>query len=205
MKNFTYKASRVFLKNTKLCFNTSMIDYVEYIDRMIVLKDVCSSHDPSYKYAEHICRLEERVIKIEWANEDSILENVDSPGVLEGSTKNDFVIENGKNDNKPTHMFFFPRNIAGLTNWKFNQYDADFHPSIPHGHQNQKLKLDPYQGWVYKNKENLRREKRSKIVELWNDEDFREFVSNEIEYYLDHNKAYNGWRVAKPKRLPRRR
>lgn len=88
----------------------------------------------------------------------------------------------------------------------FHKYDADFHPSIPHGHfkGGNQPKLDPYLGWVYRGAKQIQREPRNSIVALWNEADFREFALGAIAYYMGAFPNYR-WRVPNPRRLPRRR
>lgn len=93
-----------------------------------------------------------------------------------------------------------------LSSWEFHKGDDDFYPSIPHGHliADDKVKLDAYLGNVYNRGEFKYREPRESIVMLWNDEKFRKFAAESIEYYLSTHPHHN-WRVSDPKRLPRTR
>lgn len=97
--------------------------------------------------------------------------------------------------------------VNGFSAWHFNQYDPDFFPSVPHGHWKEKeaRKLDVYLGWVYEGAEQVSREKRRLIVDLWNNEEFRRFAETAIDYYLDHHPSYKGWRVSNPRKLPVKR
>ncbi|MGC3977788.1 MAG: hypothetical protein QM751_05845 [Paludibacteraceae bacterium] len=63
--------------------------------------------------------------------------------------------------------------------WKFNEYDADDKPSIPHGHgiEKVKLKLDPYRGLIFnidKGFDKYEAKEDDKLIKfLWNDNNFR--------------------------------
>ena len=94
--------------------------------------------------------------------------------------------------------------------WKFNPYDSDYFPSVPHGHLQSKhhTKLDAYLGFTYdtlKNNKALKRESRNFIINLWNDDKFRTMARSAIEYYLVHHPNFTGWRVAEPLHLPKKR
>jgi hypothetical protein len=96
--------------------------------------------------------------------------------------------------------------VGALRNWTFHLTDADFFPSIPHGHWKgwEQPKLDPYRGWIYREDVQQGRVKREDIVELWNEVEFRKFAKKAIEYYIEHHPRYV-WRVTNPRALPRRR
>jgi len=110
-------------------------------------------------------------------------------------------------ENEPAILQLIPATSTGLTDWQFHQADADFFPSIPHGHWqgHDQPKLDAYTGWIYQGSQQISREKRKKIVALWNDQKFRVFARAAIDYYLDAFPSYHGWRVRNPRRLPRRK
>ena len=110
-------------------------------------------------------------------------------------------------DNEPPILQLIPAASTGLMDWLFHQADADYFPSIPHGHWQgcDQPKLDPYTGWSYQGSNQKSREKRKKIVALWNEQKFRDFARSAIDYYLQAFPSYNGWRVRHPRRLPRRR
>jgi hypothetical protein len=75
----------------------------------------------------------------------------------------------------PLVMQFIVFGIPEMRVWKFNQYDRDYFPSIPHGHHtSKKLKLDAYRGWIYEHADQVAREPRTLIVALWNDDKFRQ-------------------------------
>lgn len=97
--------------------------------------------------------------------------------------------------------------VNGFSSWHFHQYDPDFSPSVPHGHwkEMETRKLDAYLGWIYEGTRQVSREKRSLIIDLWNNEEFRCFAATAIDYYLDHHPSYKRWRVSNPKKLPVRR
>lgn len=104
-------------------------------------------------------------------------------------------------------LHYIPGSRTGLITWEFHPYDPDFFPSVPHGHhrQQRKTKLDAYLGWVYQRSKQVSREPRWKVIELWNDSQFRVVASNAVDYYLASHPHYAGWRVVSPRKLPRRR
>lgn len=93
--------------------------------------------------------------------------------------------------------------------WNFRPGDPDFFPSIPHGHnyKNINLKLDPYRGEVFDvvNDKQLKSEDRKFIIELWNDDDFRDIARRAIDHYATNVNPMFVWRVQNFKRLPRKR
>ncbi len=139
----------------------------------------------------------------EWRDDDEKSKDEDS-GVQAGSRES--VIENRIDEfgNQVAHLW--ANASTGLAQWEFHQSDPDFFPSIPHGHfmGRRQPKLDAYVGWIYRGAEQIGREPKKKIIALWNDTTFRDFARVAIEYYIEHFPNYC-WRVADPRRLPRRR
>lgn len=106
---------------------------------------------------------------------------------------------------EPFFLHLVVNDVSGLSRWVFNQYDADFFPSIPHGHEtNSKRKLDAYLGWIYRNSEQVGREKRKLIVALWNNTTFRAFALTSIRWYRATFPQFS-WRVLNPLKIPRKR
>jgi hypothetical protein len=104
-------------------------------------------------------------------------------------------------------LYFIPGPGTGLTHWVFHPFDVDYFPSVPHGHfqGRPQPKLDAYLGWVYQGSKQISRETRQSIILLWNEDKFRALASTAIQFYLNQFPHYTGWRVSKPKVLPRRR
>ena len=57
---------------------------------------------------------------------------------------------------------FVAAGSIGLYQWKFQQSDPDFFPSIPHGHwrSDKRRRLDAYRGWTYQEDRQFGREPR---------------------------------------------
>lgn len=115
-----------------------------------------------------------------------------------------------KTADTPKYIYFLTA-VAGIlgAQWRFNPYDDDFFPSVPHGHLKSKhaIKLDLYLGFTYDTSQNnkaLKRESRNYIVRLWNDEKFRTIARTAVEYYVVHHPNFS-WRVPHPLRLPKKR
>lgn len=110
-------------------------------------------------------------------------------------------------EDEPPILQLIPATSTELSDWHFHQADPDYFPSIPHGHwqRRDQPKLDPYTGWIYQGSQQTSREKRKRIVALWNDHRFRKFARSAIDYYLEAFPYYNGWRVRDPRKLPRPR
>lgn len=206
MKNLTRDAARLFLNSSRDAFLVRLISWSQFMDRLVALRDMCSSSNPSGITANRILRAEEWESDEEWSYEGESPSNRcegDNRPSSFGSTF-DYLPDE---DEEGAFLCLFLGTHTGLSNWEFHQTDDDFFPSVPHGHWNGKkhLKLDPYQGWVYIGSKQQRREPKKNIVSLWNDRKFREFALVAIDYYLTHHPSYNGWRVANPRLLPRRR
>jgi hypothetical protein len=176
------ESSELYFELSQIYFHAEKLSWTHYLDRMNALKNMCEPSDPIYKKADRILRAEE------WNNEE------DEDEIQSGLSRD-------RND-----YFQFLSRKKGLNDWIFHQYDADFHPSIPHGHLKGKSqpKLDSYLGWVYKGSKQIKRLSRDLIIALWNDEEFRIFAHTAIKWYMGEFLSYN-WRVSSPLMLPRRR
>jgi len=94
--------------------------------------------------------------------------------------------------------------ISGLSQWDFHEYDVDYFPSVPHGHNiADRKKLDAYLGWVYDKTHKVYRLKRKVIVYLWNNDSFRTYARSSIRWYMTAYPSYR-WRVPYPLVIPRR-
>lgn len=104
-------------------------------------------------------------------------------------------------------IHLIPSWVPGMKQWKFNKYDPDPFPSVPHGHHTSiaTKKLNPYTGFIFqRTRQTTERESRDSIVQLWNDSKFRAFVLESITWYIDQFPRIN-WPVSNPRRLPRKR
>ena len=206
MKYLTHDAARLFLNSSRNKFLLGLISWSQLMDRLVALRGLCSTTNPSGNMADRILRMEEWENRDEWEYEgespSNELQDDSRPSSFE-STLDYFPDE----DEDGAILCFFAGTRTGLSNWEFHQYDNDSFPSVPHGHWNgrNQPKLDPYLGWVYQGSKQQRREPKKNIIALWNDRQFREFTKAAIDYYLSHHPHYDGWRVPNPKRLPRRR
>lgn len=94
-----------------------------------------------------------------------------------------------------------------IKKWQFHKGDDDPNPSIPHGHDcdDAKVKLDAYQGYIYRRTAQIDRVSRNAIVMLWNNKEFRKFAREAIEAYVERNGYYHfrDYRRPLPKRQKR--
>ena len=192
MRHLTRKASKAYFDLSRFSYIFDLVGWMHFLDRMSVLKDITRPKDPIHVRATRILEIEEWLQNDQWLDEPNEINTEESIRVI--------VQRKGE-------AFLFLVGIPGLQNWYFHQYDDDFFPSIPHGHWKGKKrqKLDSYLGWVYDGSKQTRREQRSLIIRLWNDEGFREFSATAVDYYMSHHPHYTGWRVSNPKRRPRKR
>ncbi len=122
--------------------------------------------------------------------------------------------ENPESSNPLLHFTTSQAGAISKLKWKFTIGDPDYFPSIPHGHatKNKKVKLDSYLGYFYNvsvpntKANSIGRESRQYIIDLWNNDNFRTFAVNHIDWYLMNFSHYN-WRVPKSriKIIPRKR
>ena len=148
-------------------------------------------------------------LDVHWRDEAPYIQGNERNGDYEGLPETLVIISHpsGRGEDGPPILQLIPAHSTGLSGWHFHQFDPDFYPSIPHGHWKgrKQPKLDPYTGWIYEGSDQRSREKRERIVALWNDLKFRHFARSAIDYYLGAFPSYRGWRVKDPRRLPRRR
>lgn len=196
------ESSDLYFELSRLYFHAEKLSWTHYLDRMIALKSMCEPDDPIYKRANRILLAEEWNNEEHWCDESG--EHGDSSSSRDDvGAKDEF--QPGLSKDRKGYFKFLSRK-KGLSDWVFHQYDADFHPSIPHGHFKGKKqpKLDSYLGWIYQGSKQIKRLSRDLIIELWNDDEFRFFAHTAIEWYMGEFPSYN-WRVSDPLMMPRRR
>ena len=202
MQYLEKESSSLYFDLTRYAFHECSLSWIHFLARMSALRNMCDPMDRVYEKANRILLVEELNDEDDWSDEGQeefySSQEEGAQGIDEKRT-----IQPGLSQDESGYLQFLSRK-KGLTNWVFHQYDADFHPSIPHGHfqGNKQPKLDCYLGWVYKGSKQVKRLKRNLIIELWNDEDFRFFAYNSIEWYMIQFPKFN-WRVRNPLRLPR--
>ncbi len=211
MKHFTKEATLAYLTLTQVSFDNYLISEADYYERLHLLKQFC---DPSE--SDIIANIEILISSSkEWyrfnekteyhykENDDrSVKPEVDRKVKVDNSSNTEFQ----GNDFDPL-LHFISAKTGKISKWEFHKTDSDFFPSIPHGHAiiNHKIKLDAYRGYIYKNNQQNDRETRQFIIDLWNDNKFRDAARETIIYYLNTYPHYNNWRVSNPFRIPRRR
>lgn len=204
MTNFLSRdAAQDYFHLTLLSYECYMIDEPSFLERMVVLS---SLGDPSHGatiFANEI--LQDRDWprdENDWFDDTPEQERSDLSGNDRGQSTE------GGSDDDPEDLIIHLVIAVDGNEWEFHPFDDDWFPSVPHGHKipgRPTDKLDPYLGWVYDKSKQSARLKRKAIISLWNDEKFRKTAIVAIDYYLEHHPHYRGWRVPKPRRLPRRR
>lgn len=195
------EAAELYFELSRVFFYAERLSWAHYLDRMLALTSMCDISDPIYIKAKRLLLVEE------WGDETVWVSNDDEFGEdsLEQDESNKEETKWGLIQDYDGYLQFTVRK-KGLKDWIFHQCDADFHPSIPHGHfkgKNQP-KLDAYLGWIYEGSRQRARLDRCLIVDLWNDEEFRVFATIAIDWYMTNFPNYN-WRVNNPLNLPKRR
>lgn len=198
------ESSALYFNLSRFSFYRERLSWDNYMDRMLALKNMCEPSDLVYEKTNRILLVEEWSNEDDWPQENDDHDDTSSVSTKhESGEKGDIQPGISRDDKGDIH---FLSNRKGLNDWVFHQYDVDFHPSIPHGHYKGKKhpKLDSYLGWVYQGSKQIRRLSRDRIIDLWNDEEFRTFARVAIEWYMDEFPAYN-WRVEYPLMLPKLR
>ena len=204
MQYLTREASSLFLRTSKLSLIAGLLSWTHFHERLAALLSMSNPNDPSHQFAIRILTLEAWDLDSNWEFGEESTASSDEMGNQKSSLNSPIVDSSVDADNQ---LYFCATSIPGLTAWQFNKHDDDFFPSVPHGHWHgrKQPKLDAYLGWTYRGSTQIGREPRKKIIALWNDKKFREFSAAAIDYFITHNILHNGWRVSRPRRLPRRR
>lgn len=191
-------AADIYMATSGVALTLGVLSWDQYLLRLRFVRENAESGSLQGNAARHILGLEDVEAEEEWPLGG--LEQMDLDG-----DPSDPQASLPKDDDTGL-LYFQAVGSTGLSQWFFHQGDADFFPSIPHGHttSGRRRKLDAYRGWIYREDKQDGREPRWKIIALWNDEKFRAFASTAIAYYVSEFPRY-GWRVPNPMRLPRRR
>ena len=197
--HLTNEAAFDYLELSQASYYFGLIPETHWFDRLAALRLMCAPDDPTRSFADHFLRMKEQEASHEWPEEDR--ERESGSGRAEPQESR---IE--PQDDFPWLVQFIPAGATGLTQWVFNQYDHDYHPSVPHGHYQGHPwpKLDAYLGWTYNKTRQGKREPRKKIVALWNDNKFRDFARDAISWYMGAYPQFR-WRVSHPLQLPKKR
>lgn len=209
MKYLSDIAARELLWAVRANFSAGFVSWTETLDRLVALHDMARPGSSTQIFAVRLLRLEGWPIDTDWGSESNEPsrqaddEEATSSQILRMPRKDN----PGSGEDSSIDWVYFASSVSGLQEWEFHQYDADPHPSVPHGHKrtSHRWKLDAYQGWVYLRSRQDHRSPRWKIVALWNDRKFRAFALDSIQYHLDNHPHHRDWPVINPRRLPRRR
>lgn len=194
------EAARDFLKIQLISHHQAHIGTTVFLDRLATLVWMSEPECGAVAFAREILSLNEWTCCFDPDNQDG-----GADGALEGP-KNKVGYNEEEDEEEDDDFIIQLITIVGDTGWIFHPGDDDFFPSIPHGHdtRDNKRKLDPYLGWIYRGSAQHRRLPRKDIVALWNNDKFRYMASVAIDYYLKTHPHYTGWRVPYPRQLPRK-
>jgi len=206
MNYFNKDATLTYLTLTEVGFDNYLVSEEDYYERLLLLRQFC---DPADK--DTIANIDLYIHDLnDWYGFDKHSE-YNYPNNEEYNIQKS---ENGATENMDTFqgndfdpiLHFISAEKGKVSKWEFHKTDSDPVPSVPHGHAiiNHKIKLDPYRGYIYKDNKQYDREKRQFIIDLWNDNKFREAARETIIYY-DTYFPLHKWRVQNQFRLPRRR
>ena len=196
------EAAEQYLSASRDAYSMGLISWGSICHRFLALRALCDPESAAGRRTEQLLLLE---------RQDLLPEDWRDAGELQDPAMEPWEGDVGAVGVRPGHqqhyVEFVPGPQTGMGNWVFNLADADFHPSVPHGHSKQEYrrKLDCYTGWIYVQGRQVGRESSEKVARLWNDDQFRQAALRAIAYYTQHFPDYSGWRVQDPFRLPRRR
>ena len=194
------EATIAYFELSQASYYYGLISQTHWLDRLAALRLMSAPDDPTRSFVDQLLRMEEWETADEWPDEDR-----EPQADLGAAERQEGRIER-RQDEFGWLVQFIPAGSTGLSHWVFNQYDHDFFPSIPHGHYQGRRwpKLDAYLGWTYVRSKQDKREPRKKIIALWNDDKFRDFARDAINWYMARYPNHR-WRVPHPRKLPRRR
>ena len=198
MKYLRPEAAVLFFEISRLQFAVGLISECIFLCRVESLHSMCAPDDPTAGYigAAWLTQLSEEK-EDEWPDDER--PNTGEKEPPEGISTSG--AQQRSEDEDP--LLFFPTSLPG---WKFNAFDRDFFPSVPHGHlvKDDRRKLDAYLGYVYKGSRQDYRLHRRAIISLWNEDKFRDLADDTIHWYMAEFPDFR-WRVDAPLRLPRKR
>lgn len=196
----TAAAAQLYLTTTHVSLARGILSWDQYLLRLRFVRDCAELETIESLAAAGI--LQEHA----FGGEDGWLDGEPDGPPNESASGSELKMSDRHAPFEPPVLQFMAGAATGLQRWRFHQTDADFFPSIPHGHwdSDDRKKLDAYRGWVYQDDKQSGREPRWKIIALWNDDKFRSFATVAIQYYLAAFPGYL-WPLLNPRRLPRRR
>jgi hypothetical protein len=200
MKYLNQVAASVYMGLCRESLYIGLIGMDTFLTRIGALRQMCDPESQIWHYANSLLNSED------WGEDPSwpcIYEIVGKEG--KNRAGSDYQSRGYFND--PEILLFMPASSTGLQDWEFHKGDPDPQPSVPHGHRYKKdmQKLDPYLGYVSSKGKEINRVSRESIIKLWNLKTFRDFAREAIEHFMQQNILWTGWKVADPKKLPRRR
>jgi hypothetical protein len=210
MQFFTRDAAIDYAQLTSIAFHYEIIGTTHWLARIVALPQLAEPslaadvRDFLVAHAGDFLSAEEWPMEDDWASTP----NQEASALPVQDEEGSQTTGEGKGSvGRPNRPIDYLTPVGALKDWTFHLADDDFFPSIPHGHWKARPqpKLDAYLGWVYDRAVQQKRVKREDIVALWNEDKFRVFARQAIDYYLTHYPDYTGWSVLNPRRLPRRR
>jgi len=125
----TREGAHLYLTTSQIALACGVFSWDRYLLRLRCVKDCVEKGTVEERVALDILRREEFVGDDEWSTEE--------PGQRSGDEvreESEMSISNGGVPFESPRLRFLPAGGIGLHEQKFHQYDADFFPSIPHGH-----------------------------------------------------------------------
>jgi hypothetical protein len=201
MRFLTSLGAEGFLYCCRIALVCGQIGPETFLSRLQALRQLSAPKTAVWSVARVILASEQETeAELPLWEDDDELNNVPP-----GRSQTALATEDDDYDESPI-LRLIPAASTGLADWEFHKGDPDPYPAVPHGHfiTDTPRKLDPYLGSIVRLGLPHGRVKRSRIVSLWNDQDFRVFATQAIVHFMGNNPMWR-WRVPHPLRLPRRR
>ncbi|MGG3797713.1 hypothetical protein [Metabacillus fastidiosus] len=212
------EAAYDYLKASELSLEFGLIGFQEFMQRIVYLYRMVNPQTPLSR------KLKNRIV----GYQTKYLVNISNDKIMEEEFANEYQQKSGRQptvhdktltdkrtfegkENQQKNRYDFKTSTKGIySKWEFHKGDADPNPSVPHGHSIEErkyhnYKLDSYRGLIYDNNGiYTTKEKRDFIIDLWNNDKFRDFALQAINHFILNNPKYK-FRVKNPKVLPRKR
>lgn len=215
--HLTTQASNDYLKAIELSLKMGIISFEEFMQRLFILYQITNEH--SFINQRSKSRLigyqkSQLGISSEEVEPNLYISQRPEEEIFFESEHNKFEKElasceilNHKLPNESNKFSLLTDSKGKISQWEFHKGDADPNPSVPHGHsvkvkKYKNYKLNPYTGFIYNKKKIVLEEDNAFLIDLWNDDNFRQFVSEALNHFKTSNPKY---RLKQPTKLPEKR
>lgn len=201
----------VYLFTTELAVDLGLIGLGEYFTRLACLLEMLEPGAELHKLVSERLRPSGEEFLRGWPDDQELASSHLIPEMEVRSEGDSVSTASDATKAEWLQLIYNQTGVLG-DRWVFHRFDADFFPSVPHGHLKARslIKLDAYRGYTWDTanaNKPLAREHRRFIVGLWKNRKFRAFACDALNHFVAQNPSFN-WglrRILNPFRLPRRR